>query len=403
MITVEEGTEEPDLEEVDGYWMLNDENTGIEAIGNDSELAPELICLIEVDGEILFSMSNGETIAIEQTVIVPPLPPVSTITMGMYILSEGSFGQGNGQLAYFDFNTDANTFVLNDSKLVENLGDTPNDLLIYGSKMYCAVTGGSPETGMLKVIDLATGTTISDVVITKEEARQQPRRLAAADGKVYMTLYSGAVAQIDTLSYTPNVIGLSGTFSEGICAYGESLYICNSGQGADNTISVVDIASFTETGTITVPYNPVNIVNPGNGELYFNTAAVYGGPADGAPANVHILNPDTKQVTQTLDIAVESIVAGTDYLYGVAMDWMTYGSIFQKVSLTDKTVSDFTDLDVAADFMLPYKLAVNPVNGEVFVTQQMGDWIYRFTEDGTYVETLETGQQNGSAIAFVNR
>jgi hypothetical protein len=208
------------------------------------------------------------------------------------------------------------------------------------------------------------------------------------------------VAQIDTASFTVDVTPLSGTFSEGACIYGQSLYVCNSGQGAGNAISVVSVAQFVETATITVPYNPVNIVNAGNGELYFNTASVWSGPATGAPANLHALNAATRQLVKTFNFEAESVAADRNYVYTAATDWGDYGSIVKKVSIADKSASDFSGS--ADSFMFGYKVSLNPVTGELFLTQQMGQDIGRFKADGTLVETLKTGQQNGSAVVFMN-
>ena len=348
--------------------------------------------IVEEGGTITFYMSDGTTITMGRIE-----------TVGMYALSEGSFGGGNGQLVYFDYKLAANKFVRNNEKRFQNYGETPNDLLVYGSKMYCAITGNSGGSGsMVRVINTSTGETIRDIAVQKESTTFQPRRLAAHDGKVYVSLYSGAVAEIDTASYSTKLATIGGTFSEGICVYGQSLYICNSGQGTDNTISIVSLASFTETGKITVPYNPISIVSAGNGELYFNTASVWSGPAAGAPANVHVLNVASKQVTKTFNLPLENIVAGRHYIYGTATDWADFSGILKKISITDKTVSDFTGSSNAGKLMFAYKLSVNRLNGDLFLTQQMGQDVNRFREDGTHLETLKTGQQNGAAIAFVS-
>jgi len=354
--------------------------------GKDGYQTPYIVSIVDVGGSIVFYMSDGNTITIGKTV-----------TAGLWALSEGTMGRGNGQLGYFDYNAATDKFVRNDSKRFQNYGETPNDLLVYGSKMYCAITG-TTDDGIVRVINPATGATIRDITVTFETVKQQPRRLAATKGKVYVTLYSGAVAQIDTVTFNVSVIGLGGTFSEGICAYEQSLYICNSGQGAENTVSVVDIATFAETETITVPYNPVNIISVGNGELYLNTATVWSGPAAGTPANVHVLNTATKTVTATFDVAVESIVAGKNYVYGTGFDWYEYEDTFVKISIANKSVSDLSDNSV----FMSYKLSVNPLTGEVFQTQQMGQDIARFKEDGTYIETLDAGQQSGAALVFIN-
>ena len=373
---------------VNGYWHMDGVDTGVKANGDDGTSVPYIVSIVDVNGTIIFHMSDGTSITVGKTV-----------SEGLYVLSEGNYGSGNGQLVYFDYNSTTDKYVRNEAKRFQNYGETPNDLIIYGSKMYCAITG-SGNNGIVRVIDPKTGATIRDIPITKESTDLQPRRLTVHGGKVYVSTYKSAVAKIDTLDYTVNIAVIGGTFSEGICVAGENLYICNSGQGGGNTISIVNVAQFEETGTITVPYNPIHILYAGNNELYFNTASVWSGPAAGAPANLHILNTSSKTVTKTFNLEIEFIAKGKEYVYGSATDWSTYGTIFKKISIANKSASDFTT--DPEDYMFGYKLAVNPLNDEVFLTQQMGDWVDRFAKDGTWIEQIETGKQNGAAIAFVN-
>jgi hypothetical protein len=267
--------------------------------------------------------------------------------------------------------------------------------------MYATITG-TEAGGIVRVLNPITGEIIRDIVLRKESVNQQPRRLAAANGNVFVTLYSGAVAQIDTTSFTNQVIGLTGTFSEGIAVQGQSLFIANSGQGEGNTVSVVDIPTFTETRVLEVPYNPTNIVSTSTGELFLNTAAVWMGPAAGAPANVHVLNATTGQITQTLNTQIESIAAGRNFVYGAFFDWNTFGGSIKQISIANKVVSDFTSSANVSSLMFPYKVSVNPITNEVFVTQQMGQAVARYSENGTLIETLQVGQQNGAVVAFVN-
>jgi len=373
----------PEIKIIDGYWHINGENTGVKAATEND--APQIIGVADVGETIKLFMSDGSTITIGK---VP--------TVGLWVLSEGGFGAGNGQLIYYDYNAVTDRFVRNDAKRFQNWGETPNDLMIYGDLMYSAITG-TAGNGVVRVVNVSTGATIRDIVITKDDANQQPRRLAASGGNVFVTLYSGAVAKICTTAFTYQVAGLSGTFSEGIAVHGQYLYIANSGQGEGNTISVVCIANFVETETITVPHNPVNIVSVGNGELYINTASVWSGPAAGAPANIHVLNTATKEVTKTFDIAADNIVAGRNYVYGTGFDWGEWESTFVKISIADKSVSN-----INSSLIMPYKLSVNPLTGEVFQTEQMAPRVNRFSEDGTFIEQLNVGADNGAAVVFVN-
>lgn len=387
----------PKLEIINGYWYVDNVNTGVKAQGDngkdgsDGSASPSIISVVDNGTSVVFYMSDGTTVKM-----------VKAEFRGLYVLSEGSWGAGDGQLVYYDYNPTSDKYIRNDAKRFKNYGDTPNDLIVYGSKMYCAISGKGDASGaVVRVINTDTGVTIQDIEILDGANALVPRRFTSYKGKIYVSLYSGAVAQIDTTSFTTKVATLSGTFSEGLSAYNNSLYICNSGQGACNTVSVVTISTFKESEVITVPYNPINIISTDNGEFYLQTSSVYSGPSAGDPANLHILNAQSKSITKTFNVPVESIVAGKNYIYGSATDWSDYSGILKKISIADKTVSDFTTATNKLAFA--YKLAVNPLTNEVYLTQMMGQDINRFKADGTHIETLKCGQQNGSAVVFINK
>jgi hypothetical protein len=321
-------------------------------------------------------------------------------TRGVYLLSEGAFGQGNGQLAYFSYNKTENKFEKDESKVFTEYGETPNDLVIYGAKIYCAITGNL-NGGSLRVINPATGATIIDIPTKNGTDTYQARRIAAHGGNIYVSLYPDAVARIDTLTYNVTYTKVSGTYPEGLAVYETSLYVCNSGQGNENTVSVINLSSFTETGTINVPYNPVNIISAGNGDLYINTASAWTGPAAGTPANVHIVNASSKTVTKTFNVDAANIALGEDYIYAGGFSYTSFEDNFKKISLADKTVTDFTNEEGEDKMSGGYKLSVNPLNGDVFLSQRRE--FLRFQKDGTYLETLNANAANGAAAVFIIR
>jgi len=320
-------------------------------------------------------------------------------TIGAYILSEGGYGAGNGQLAYYDFNKASNSFVKNAGRTITNLGETPNDMIIYGSKLYIAVSGTAG--GYVDVRDAATGNQLRTIDMPSGGT---PRRVAVHNGNVYLSVYPNNVARIDTASYSVSTTTLGGNYPEGICVYNQSLYICNSGYGSGNTISVVDIANFTETEQITVPENPINIGVAGN-EIYFNTASVWGANpyAPEEAANLHVLNPTTKTVS-TFDIETDAIAIGKDYVYASSFSWETYEDSFHKVSIAGKQVSRFAESAIDnMDMYFTYKLSINSLTGEVFATQQMGPYVYRLDANGNLLETYNVGVSNGAAVVFINK
>ena len=346
------------------------------------------------NGKITFTQTDNSRTAV-YTIIQNRVPE----TVGAYILSEGDYGSGNGQLAYYDFNKASNSFVKNAGRTITNFGETPNDIVVYGSKFYVAVSGTAG--GYVEVRDAATGNQLRTIDMPNSGT---PRRIAVHNGNVYLSVYPNNVARIDTTSYSISTTAIGGNYPEGICVYNQSLYICNSGYGSGNTISVVSIANFTETEQITVPQNPINIGVAGN-ELYFNTASVWGANpyAPDETANLHVLNPATKAV-HTFDIETDAIAIGKDYVYASSFSWDTYEDSFHKVAIASKQVSRFAENAIDnMDMYFTYKLSINSLTGEVFATQQMGPYVYRLDANGNLLETYNVGANNGNAIAFIKK
>ena len=138
------------------------------------------------------------------------------------------------------------------------LGDTANDMLIYGSKMYIAVN----KSATIEVTDLS-GKSLK-TISPKDESNvpQQPRMLTAAGGNVYVTLFDGHLACIDTTSMEIVKKVKVGPNPEGVCELNGKLYVANSGGYnlvQDSTLSVVDMNTFEEVEKIVVTINPKTI------------------------------------------------------------------------------------------------------------------------------------------------
>ena len=190
--------------------------------------------------------------------------PTETGTAELYVLCEGLFNQNNSSLARFSF---GNQQMVRDYFKAVNrrgLGDTANDMAIYGSKIYVIVNISST----VEVIDFRTGSSLKQIQMLAENgSSRQPRYIAFHKKKAYVCSYDGTVARIDTTSLSIEAITSVGRNPDGICVQNEKLYISNSGGldyssglGVDNTVSVVDIATFKESSKLTVGPNPGKIV-----------------------------------------------------------------------------------------------------------------------------------------------
>jgi hypothetical protein len=321
-------------------------------------------------------------------------------TAGLYILSEGSWGSNQSELAYYDFKTGT----LSKKIFKENndtiLGDVGNDLAIYGSKMYCVVSGTNEEAanGYIVIIDPATNTSIKRIPFVNAEGEADlPRRIAFHKNKAYVTAHSGVVARLDTASLTiDSYAKLSGNGTEGIAKYDGKLYTCNSGKGSGNSISVIDIASFKETKAITVPRNPVNIRASNTGEIYFSTDMLY----DADPmesSKLHSINVKSEKITSYYSNAGR-LAIGNGYIYSIETDYTTFGSYAKKLNLTAEGVSDFTT-ELPAYFM-GYSVSVNPLDGNIYAMGQ-GQDVAILDADGNLIKHLKVGTGFGNTVVPV--
>lgn len=376
-------------------WFINGTDTGI--AGEETVLeTPYIVSVTDMNGMLVFRLSDGSEITVHKAK-----------TAALWILSEGSWGKGDSNMAFYDIATQTVTAkyypTLNGGNA---LGETANDLKAYGSKMYCAVSGTDLATGngYVEVMGL-DGVAKKRIVIEQEDGSpDMPRKLTTGNGKVYVSLYSGAVAAIDTASLEVADYGkLSGAFSEGLCYYKNKVYVCNSGAqgdsfaGSGNTISVVDAATLTEEKTITVATNPKLIAVSADGQMFFNTLGDYAA----TPANLHLLDPEAGTVTRSFGVPTSNFAVGKDYVYTVSFSYTDYETTIKKIGLESLTAEDFT-ADIPS-YMFGNSVSVDPANGDVYIGQTMGDTVYAFSADGTQKYKVKTKVQNISSVVAVTR
>ena len=179
-----------------------------------------------------------------------------------YVLNSGDWKSNNSSLTKYDGVTGKTEQFFFEQQNGRGLGNTANDIIVYGSKMYIAVAGEG-------TIEVAT---LDAKSLKQIECGAQPRYLAAYGGKVYATYYDGHVARIDTTSLVVDAKVKVGRNPEQLAVVGDKLYVANSGGmdyntavGYDRTVSVVDLSTFAEQGKIEVVLNPSVVVATENG------------------------------------------------------------------------------------------------------------------------------------------
>jgi hypothetical protein len=182
-------------------------------------------------------------------------PAEILVTKGVFVVNNGSYYQAiDGSLTYIDYTTGTPTADIYKQANGKSLGGTPNDVIVYGQKVY--VVGSDENTiFVLDVKNCKELKQVSTTALLGDAEGYNPRHIAAYGDKVYFTTYGGYVAAIDTINFTLQQQYQVGSAPEGL-SFGSSsssttqpkLYVANSDYGNGNgSISCIDIASSSVT------------------------------------------------------------------------------------------------------------------------------------------------------------
>ena len=319
---------------------------------------------------------------------------------GILVLNNGNWGANDASLSLYDPEAGAVTGDMFLTANNQHLGDLGQDMAVVGEDIYIAVNGS-------KVIfvtdrDLKIKKTIE---ASEGGAKLSPRCFAAAGGKVYVTYYEGYLGEIDPSTYNVRTTAV-GPNPDGVAYAGGKLYVANSGgylPTFNNTVSVVDAASFKEVATIEVNCNPAAAVASGNGKyVYVNS---YGNYADIQPK------------LQAIDIASSKAI-DLDYtdVKGIAMgkndelmvvtgsydeNWNIAGTVWRHNATTNSKAGKFSDT-VTTPY---YSISADPETGYVFVGTSdyttNGD-VWWFDENGKLKGKFDSKGLNPQKVIYLH-
>lgn len=312
---------------------------------------------------------------------------------GVYVLNSGKNGSNNGSISFLntkDMKTDVDFFKTVNGR---GLGDTANDMIVYGAKMYIAVYGSN----VIEITDLR-GKSLKQIKSSGEAL--MPRNLVSYEGKVYVSLYDGRVACLDTTSLEVEKTVKVGRNPEQLVVANNKLYVANSGGldynsplGYDKTVSVIDIASFVETKKIEVVTNPVSLTTDSQGDVYLVSNGNYGD----IPNTFQRIDSKTDEVSVITTTNATEMVSTGDKLYIIHSqydaNWNQKISFISYDAINEKVISDnfITDGTVIAK---PYKIGADASTGYVYVTNSdyktNGD-VYVFDGNGKKLIQFEVG------------
>lgn len=323
-----------------------------------------------------------------------PVTPISEEKKGVFILNEGTFTYANSSLSYYDKEADT---VGNNLFFKANgspIGDVGQSLALYNGSLYIVVNGS-------KYIYKVDAETLK--FQAKLEGFTSPRNIfSVGDGTAYVSdLQRDGLWLIDLEKMEHIQFIETGNSTEAMVRVGDELFVSNWSNyyvpnSSNNSVQVIDMKTNTLVETIDVPQEPNAMVVDKNDDIWVLCSGGYN-PGEQEPALVRI-HPDTYQCDDPFRFE-----AGTDYPDGLAIDgagenlyYLNGG--YNELNVYKMSIDAAQTPDepfIAADGRVFYNVAVDPENGDVYVTNaknyvQNGD-VERFTKDGELLSKFTVG------------
>jgi YVTN family beta-propeller protein len=323
-----------------------------------------------------------------------PTPDTPTAERaGIYILNQGGAGKGNSTLTYYNYSTKALTpdiFSLTNSS---PLGDTGNDMGIYGSKLYLIVN--------ISNTIFITNKTNSKVI--KQITLDEPRSVVFYKANAFVTSYNGTVSVIDTATMAITKTITVGPNPEQMAIANGKLYVANSG-GFDptpaTTVSVIDLVTLTELKKVTVIANPTSVIADASGNIYVLSF----GDFNKIQAGMTIIDSKTDVVKSNPVVSLGyniPIYAQGDFVYYATSDnkIAVYNGKTQTLTAANY-ITDGTAID------MPFSISGDPLTGEIFVgsapSYKANGSLTAFDKTGKKEYVITTGIIPGK-IVLVNK
>jgi DNA-binding beta-propeller fold protein YncE len=369
---------------------------------------------------LLCLYSCREEIEIFEPEIVPVAPPDTTLNLtrfknllGFYLLNEGNMGSNKSTLDYYDYETGEyhrNIFGFANPTVPKELGDVGNDIKIYGNKLYAVINCSNK----IEVMDKYTAKRLGQIDIPN------CRYIRFHDGYAYVTSYAGPVelnpnyeqkgyvAKVDTATFQVIDRCIVGFQPDELEIVGNKIYVANSGgymfPNYENTVSVIDIPSFTKIKRIEVARNLHRLRADRHGNLWVSSRGDY----YGQPSRLYCIDLASVEAghapslyMDSLDIAVSNFHLDGDSLYLYSTEWsyismsneINYGivDVAKKEIVTRNFIMDGTEQNIK----IPYGIMVNPLTKDIYVTDAKNyvssGTLYCFDKDGKQKWNVRTG------------
>ncbi len=321
----------------------------------------------------------------KKDVVENPIP--NQFSDGLLVLNEGLFHQNNSTLDWIDLKTEEVSSNIFESINQRLLGDTGNDLLLYGGKIYIAATTSS-TVEILNRNDLKS---IKQISFNYNNQAQEPRYFAKHKNKVFVTSFDGYVSAIDTTTLNVTKRIKVGRNPDGICISGNSIFVANSGGldfgNMDSTVMQIDLNTLEVVDTFVVGENPGRMI----ADDYGNAYVVKQGDYINNPSELVKINTQTKEIVN-LQIPATSIAKDGDKLYISHYDFNTGNSI---VSIYNSASQSLENPNFINSNSIETLYGIFPFEGGIICLDAMNytnsGYLRFFDSNGTLKKSIHVG------------
>ena len=294
-----------------------------------------------------------------------PYNPVGPYANGAFIINEGTFGQANASVSFYDFGGDSVRNLIFTKANNHALGQLLQSMYLVNGKAYM----------VLNLSDTVVVTSTSDFRQAGSiTGLSSPRYMTSYNGKGYITQWgeNGVVKVVDLGSNAVIRTITVGMGPEQAIVAGGNILVCNGGAyDHDSTVSVIDPAMDKVVQTVQVGDNPKEMVVDKNNDIW---VICYGYIKYDASFNI-ILETPSKLVRlsgQSYEKVADFIISPTAHPQhiDISKDKSTiyYGGGFgySGIYAMDITASAVPATPIVDGSKFFYGFNVSPWNGEIY-------------------------------------
>lgn len=316
---------------------------------------------------------------------------------GIFVLSNGKMGDGNGSLSFVDFEKKTITNDLFKTSNNRPLGDVAQYLTVIDNKGYVALNGSFK----VEVFDIQTSRQLATIT----EFKKKPRCIVAVNnskayvGEATFTPSGGSISIVDlkTNKVTGTIDNDNKPVNDFVFSNGK-VFAINYSKG-NNTVQVIDPNTDKIIKTITVGADPENALKDANGNVWVLVTGGYHYPswpcAYEENGKIVRINAATNEIDKTYTFADIHDHPGKLALGANGKEiYYSFNNSVYKMSIDATELPTTAILNLGSSSTLQ-NFAIHPTTGNIIVTdaldyKQRGK-VYIYDNKGTKTKEYTAG------------